>query len=44
MKKALLDFSRTHLVIILGFIAITIPYLRPILEGKVLPRSDMTMV
>ncbi|MEN8157531.1 MAG: YfhO family protein [Bacteroidota bacterium] len=48
MKKALiaslLDFSKTHLIILAGFIALALLYLSPILDGKVLSQSDMTNV
>ncbi|MCK5135617.1 MAG: YfhO family protein [Bacteroidales bacterium] len=44
MKKALLEFSRTHLIILLGFITISLVYLSPLLDGKVLQQSDMTQV
>lgn len=44
MKKALIEFARTHLVIILGFIALTLIYMYPLLEGKVLSQHDMLQV
>jgi hypothetical protein len=44
MKKALIQFSKTHLIIILGFLALTMAYMSPILDGKVLSQSDMTQV
>ena len=44
IKKVLLKFSRTHLIIILGFIVISLVYLSPIIDGKVLQQSDMTQV
>ena len=44
MRKALLDFSKTHLVVILAFIGISMAYFNPLMEGKVLQQSDMTQV
>ena len=41
MKNQLLQFSKTHLVVILSFIVLSIAYFSPILEGKVLNQSDM---
>jgi len=46
MKKALIEslisFSKTHLVIIVGFLALAMAYMSPILDGKVLSQHDMT--
>ena len=42
MKKALIEFSRTHLIILLGFIVIGFAYMSPLLDGKVLSQHDMT--
>lgn len=46
MKKALIDslisFSKTHLLILLGFLALAIAYMSPVLDGKVLSQHDMT--
>jgi len=46
MKKALIDslisFSKTHLLILLGFLALAMAYMSPILDGKVLSQHDMT--
>jgi hypothetical protein len=46
MKKALItslvQFSRTHLIILLGFLALAMAYMSPFLEGRVLSQHDMT--
>jgi len=46
MKKALIDslisFSKTHLLILLGFLALAMAYMSPVLDGKVLSQHDMT--
>ena len=46
MKKALIEslvtFSRTHLLIVAGFLALSIAYMSPVLDGKVLSQHDMT--
>lgn len=46
MKKALLEslvsFSRTHLIIIIAFLALGVVYMSPVLDGKVLSQHDMT--
>lgn len=46
MKKALIDslvrFSRTHLIILAGFLALALIYMSPVLDGKVLSQHDMT--
>ena len=44
MKKALIEFSKTHLIILVGFIAMSMVYMSPILDGKVLSQHDMTQV
>jgi len=48
MKKELLDalikFSKTHLIILVGFLALTLVYMSPVLDGKVLSQSDITNV
>src|SRR4030042_1087303 len=44
MKKVLLDFSRTHLLILAGFVALALAYMNPVLDGKVLSQSDMNNV
>ena len=40
--EALKTFSRTHLIIILGFLALGMAYMSPVLDGKVLSQHDMT--
>ncbi|MDF1573640.1 MAG: YfhO family protein [Bacteroidales bacterium] len=46
MKEALIvslkTFSRTHLIILLGFLALALAYMSPVLDGKVLSQHDMT--
>jgi hypothetical protein len=46
MKKALTDslisFSKTHLLILLAFLALGVAYMSPVLDGKVLSQHDMT--
>ena len=46
MKKALIDslisFSKTHLLILIGFLALAMAYMSPVLDGKVLSQHDMT--
>lgn len=46
MKNALIaslaSFSRTHLIIILAFLALGLAYMSPVLDGKVLSQHDMT--
>lgn len=46
MKKALIEalktFSKTHLIIIVGFVALSVAYMSPILDGRVLSQNDMT--
>ena len=46
MKKALIaslvKFARTHFIILLGFIALAMAYMSPVLNGKVLSQHDMT--
>jgi len=45
MKKALIDslisFSKTHLIILLAFLALAVVYMSPVLDGKVLSQHDM---
>ena len=41
MKQKLIDFSKTHLIIIFSFILLSLAYFSPVLEGKVLNQSDM---
>jgi len=40
--EALKTFSKTHLIILLGFLALATAYMSPILDGKVLSQHDMT--
>jgi len=46
MKEVLIDslknFSKTHLIILLGFLALALAYMSPVLDGKVLSQHDMT--
>lgn len=42
ITEALKTFSRTHLIIILGFIVLGMAYMSPVLDGKVLSQHDMT--
>lgn len=46
MKKALIEslvtFSKTHLIILIGFLAIAAIYMSPALDGKVLSQHDTT--
>jgi len=46
MKNVLLEsltkFARTHLIILLGFLALALAYMSPVLDGKVLSQHDMT--
>jgi len=46
MKEALIvslkNFSKTHLLILLGFLALALAYMSPVLDGKVLSQHDMT--
>ncbi len=46
MKEALIaslkTFSRTHLIILAGFLALALAYMSPVLDGKVLSQHDMT--
>jgi hypothetical protein len=44
MKEALITFARTHLIILIGFLAMALAYMSPMLDGKVLSQSDMTNV
>ncbi len=45
MKKALIaslaTFSKTHLIILLAFLALGMAYMSPVLDGKVLSQHDM---
>jgi hypothetical protein len=46
MKNAIIEalktFSKTHLIILLGFVALGMAYMSPMLDGKVLSQHDMT--
>ena len=46
MKKALIEslvtFSKTHLIILAGFLALAMIYMSPVLDGKVLSQHDTT--
>ncbi|MCP4314348.1 MAG: YfhO family protein [Bacteroidetes bacterium] len=46
MKNALIEsltsFSKTHLIILVGFLALALAYMSPVLDGKVLSQHDMT--
>jgi len=46
MKNAIIEalktFSKTHLIIIAGFLVLSMAYMSPILDGKVLSQHDMT--
>ncbi len=46
MKNALIEslmkFSKSHLIILLGFLALALAYMSPVLDGKVLSQHDMT--
>jgi len=46
MKEALIvslkTFSKTHLIILLAFLALALAYMSPVLDGKVLSQHDMT--
>jgi hypothetical protein len=46
MKNAIIEalktFSKTHLIIIVGFLALAMAYMSPVLDGKVLSQHDMT--
>ncbi len=46
MKEALIvalkNFSKTHLIILLAFLALAVAYMSPVLDGKVLSQHDMT--
>jgi hypothetical protein len=41
MKQVLVDFAKSHLLVILVFIVITLAYFSPLLEGKVLNQYDL---
>jgi len=40
--EALTKIAKTHLVILLGFLALGMAYMSPVLDGKVLSQHDMT--
>jgi len=46
MKNTLIEsltkFSKSHLIILLGFLALALAYMSPVLDGKVLSQHDMT--
>lgn len=46
MKNALIEalkkFSKTHLIILVGFLALSVAYMSPVLDGMVLSQHDMT--
>jgi len=46
MKNALIEsltkFAKSHLIILLGFLALAAAYMSPVLDGKVLSQHDMT--
>ncbi len=46
MKTALIEslakFAKTHLIILLGFLALALAYMSPVLDGKMLSQHDMT--
>ncbi len=46
MKNALIvsltKFAKSHLIILLGFLALALAYMSPVLDGKVLSQHDMT--
>ncbi len=46
MKNAIIEalktFSKTHLIILLGFLALGMAYMSPVLDGKVLSQHDMS--
>ncbi len=46
MKDALIEslkkFAKSHLIILLGFLALALAYMSPVLDGKVLSQHDMT--
>ncbi len=44
MKKALIEFSRTHLLIVLAFLGLSALYMSPLIEGRVLSQHDMLQV
>ena len=40
--QALTTFSKSHLIILLGFLVLAVLYMSPLLDGKVLSQHDMT--
>jgi hypothetical protein len=40
--ESLVKFAKTHLLILLGFLALGMLYMSPVLDGKVLSQHDMT--
>ncbi len=42
LTESLAKFAKTHLIILLGFLALALAYMSPILDGKVLSQHDMT--
>jgi len=40
--ESLTKFAKTHLIILLGFLALALAYMSPVLDGKVLSQHDMT--
>ena len=40
--KSLTKFAKSHLIILLGFLALALAYMSPVLDGKVLSQHDMT--
>ena len=42
MIESLTKFAKSHLIILLGFLALAMAYMSPVLDGKVLSQHDMT--
>jgi len=40
--ESLTNFAKSHLIILLGFLALALAYMSPVLDGKVLSQHDMT--